>query len=309
MLLNPSHAGFTACTTNTTRIFPLLSPLALGGRDEQGENPYPDNPLKLEESPLYRECVSQLIAVGLVVGGAFTPTDALHVLGKYDRWSVAAARLGATLWSGLLGISPEQFSREVVRQVEVQLGRVVVSSALFEETGSMPMERDTVGRLLIDRALHADGRGSFAVSIDMQRHLVAVGAPVRSYLPPVAERLNARLVIPDHAEVRSALGAVVGGVVQSVRILIQPLLAGSVYRAHLPSEVRVFRQLEDAVACAQEVAAEKVEELARRAGASEAKVQVKREDQVLRDRRGLADEIYLGTEVIATAVGRPRMRA
>ena len=263
----------------------------------------------VEHPALYRECVSQLIAVGLVVGGAFTPTDALHVLGKYDRWSVAAARLGATLWSGLLGISPEQFSREVVRQVEVQLGRVVVSSALFEETGSMPMERDTVGRLLIDRALHADGRGSFAVSIDMQRHLVAVGAPVRSYLPPVAERLNARLVIPDHAEVRSALGAVVGGVVQSVRILIQPLLAGSVYRAHLPSEVRVFRQLEDAVACAQEVAAEKVEELARRAGASEAKVQVKREDQVLRDRRGLADEIYLGTEVIATAVGRPRMRA
>jgi N-methylhydantoinase A/oxoprolinase/acetone carboxylase beta subunit len=263
----------------------------------------------VEHPALYRECVSQLIAVGLVVFGAFTPTDALHVLGKYDRWSVAAARLGAALWGGLLGLSPEQFSRDVVRQVEVQLGRVVVSSALFEEMGSMPMERDTVGRLIIDRALHADGGGSFSVSIDMQRPLVAVGAPVRSYLPPVAERLNARLVIPDHAEVRSALGAVVGGVVQTVRVLIQPLLAGSVYRAHLPSEVRVFRQLEDAVECAQEVAAEKVEELARRAGASEAKVQVKREDQILRDRRGLADEIYLGTEVTATAVGRPRMRA
>jgi hypothetical protein len=37
-------------------------------------------------------------------------------------------------------------------------------------------------------------------------------------------------------------------------------------------------------------------------------VQVKREDQILRDRRGLADEVYLGTEVIATAVGRPRMK-
>jgi len=264
---------------------------------------------EVEHPSLYRECVSQLIAVGLVVVGAFTPTDALHVLGRYDRWSVAAARLGATLWGGLLGISPEQFSRDVVRQVEVQLGRVVVSSALFEETGSMPTEQDTVGRLIIDRALHADGGGTFAVSIDVQRNLVAVGAPVRSYLPPVAESLNARLVIPDHAEVRSALGAVVGGVVQSVRVLIQPLLAGSVYRVHLPSEVRVFGQLEDAVACAQDAAAEKVEELARRAGASEAKVQVKREDQILRDRRGLADEIYLGTEVIATAVGRPRAKA
>ena len=125
----------------------------------------------------------------------------------------------------------------------------------------------------------------------------------------MAERLKARLFIPEHAEVRNALGAVVGGVVQRVRVLIQPLLAGSVYRAHLPSEVRVFQQLEDAVECAQDEAGKKVEELVRRAGATEAKVQVKREDQILRDRRGLADEIYLGTEVIATAVGRPRMKA
>ena len=253
--------------------------------------------------------MNQLIAVGLVVVGAFTPTDAVHVLGRYDRWSVEAARLGATLWARRFGIGPEQFCQEVVRQVEVQLGRVVISSALSEDAESTPIARDGVGRLFIDRALHADGGGSFSVSVDMQRPLIAIGAPVGNYLPPVAERLNARLFIPEHAEVRNALGAVVGGVVQRVRVLIQPLLAGSVYRAHLPSEVRVFQQLEDAVECAQDEAGKKVEELARRAGATEAKVQVKREDQILRDRRGLADEIYLGTEVIATAVGRPRMKA
>lgn len=262
-----------------------------------------------EHQALHRECVNQLIAVGLVVVGAFTPTDAVHVLGRYDRWSVEAARLGATLWARRFGIGPEQFCQEVVRQVEIQMGRVVISSALAEDAESTPIARDGVGRLFIDRALHVDGGGSFSVSVDMQRPLVAIGAPVGNYLPPVAERLNARLFIPEHAEVRNALGAVVGGVVQRVRVLIQPLLAGSVYRAHLPGEVRVFQQLEDAVECAQHEAGKKVEELARRAGATEAKVQVKREDQILRDRRGLADEVYLGTEVIATAVGRPRMKA
>ena len=257
---------------------------------------------------LHRECVREMIAAGLVAVGAFTPTDALHVLGRYDRWPAAAARLGAILWAGLLGVSPERFAERVVRQVELQMGRIVVSTALLEETGAMPVAEDKVGRLIIDRALRADGGGSFAVSIEMQRHLVAVGAPVRSYLPPVAERLGARLVIPDHAEVRSALGAVVGGIVQRVRVLIQPLSARSLYRVHLPSEARVFPRLEDAVECAREVAASKAEELARRAGASEPNVQVKREDQILRDRRRPSDEIYLGTEVIATAVGRPRMR-
>jgi N-methylhydantoinase A/oxoprolinase/acetone carboxylase beta subunit len=253
--------------------------------------------------------VSQLIAVGLVVVGSFTPTDAVHVLGRYDRWSVEAARLGATLWARRLEVDAEQFSEAVVRQVEIQLGRVVISSALAEEAVPMPMARDGVGQLFIDRALRADGEGSFSVSVDMRRPLVAIGAPVGSYLPPVAERLNAGLFIPEHAEVRNALGAVVGGVVQRVRVLIQPLLAGSVYRAHLPGEVRVFPHLEEAVACAKDEAAEAVGELARRAGAIEAKVDVKREDQILRDRRGLADEIYLGTEVTATAVGRPRMRS
>jgi len=264
---------------------------------------------EVEHPALYRECVNRLIAVGLVVVGAFTPTDAVHVLGSYDRWSVEAARLGATLWAGRLHIGPEQFSEQVVRQVEIQLGRVVISSALADEAVSTPVAPDGVGRLFIDRALGGDQAGSFSVSVEMQRPLIAIGAPVGNYLPPVAERLNARLVIPDHAEVRNALGAVVGGIVQRVRVLIQPLLAGSVYRAHLPSEVRVFQQLEDAVACAQDEAAKKAEELARRAGAGEAKVEVKREDQILTDRRGLAGEIYLGTEVTATAVGRPRMRA
>jgi N-methylhydantoinase A/oxoprolinase/acetone carboxylase beta subunit len=276
---------------------------------EDGPVSLPQLLSEVEHPALYRECVSQLIAVGLIVVGAFTPTDAVHVLGSYDRWSVEAARLGATLWAGRFGIGLEQLCEEVVRQVEIQLGRVVISSALAEEAESMPVARDSVGRFFIDRALHANGGGSFSVSVDMQRPLIAIGAPVSNYLPPVAERLNARLFIPDHAEVRNALGAVVGGVVQTVRVLIQPLLAGSVYRAHLPGEVRVFRQLEEAVACAQDEAAKKVEELARRAGASEAKVDVKREDQILKDRRGLADEIYLGTEVTATAVGRPRMRA
>jgi N-methylhydantoinase A/oxoprolinase/acetone carboxylase beta subunit len=263
----------------------------------------------VEHPALYRECVKQLIEVGLVVGGAFTPTDAVHALGRFDRWSAEAARLGANLWAGSLGISPEQFCEKVLQQVEIQMGRVVIASALAEETGSSPMAQERVGRLLIDRGLVPDGERIFSVAFDMRRPLLAIGAPVGSYLPGVAKRLNARLVIPDHAEVRSALGAVVGGIVQSVRVLIQPLVAGSAYRVHLPSEMRQFGELEAAVECAENVAREKAEELAARAGARETKVHVAREDQVLRDKRGLADEIYLGTEVTATAVGRPRIRA
>ena len=276
---------------------------------EDGPIPLAELLDNVEHPSLYKDGVRQLIEAGLVVTSAFTPTDAVHVLGRFDRWSVTAARLGAVPWATRFGISPEEFCERVIRQVEVQMGRVLVASALSEEAESTPMTCDGVGRFFIDRVLHADTGGIFSVALAMQRPLVAIGAPVGNYLPPVAKRLNTRLFIPEHAEVRNALGAVVGGIVQNVRVLIQPLVAGSAYKVHLPSEVRRFGQLEDAVECAQDVARKKAEELAHRAGASEVKVQVKRKDQILRDRGGSEEEIYLGTEVVATAVGRPRMRA
>ena len=91
---------------------------------------------------------------------------------------------------------------ETYPKYQVQMGRVVISSALSEDAESTPTARDGVGQLFIDRALGADGGGSFSVSVGMQRPLVAIGAPVGNYLPPVAERLNAQLFIPEHAEVR-----------------------------------------------------------------------------------------------------------
>jgi hypothetical protein len=82
---------------------------------------------------------------------------------------------------------------------------------------------------------------------------------------------------------------------------------GNAYQVHLPSEVRDFPQLEDAVAYAREVAQKTAQDLARRAGASEVKVDIKRKDHIVRDAREWAEEIYLGTDIIATAVGRPRI--
>jgi N-methylhydantoinase A/oxoprolinase/acetone carboxylase beta subunit len=256
---------------------------------------------------LYRNSLSQLIEQGLVVASAFTPTDAVHVLGQYRLWSVKAAELGAILWANQLGVSVDNFCRQVVQQVEVQIGRAVIGSVVAEEKELSITRRDNIGRLLIDRALGADKGGLFSVSLDMHHPLVAIGAPVTSYLPSVAKRIHANLLIPDHADVNNAIGAVVGGVVQNVRVLIQPLDMGTAFQVHLPSEVRDFPLLEDAVAYAREVARKTARDLAHRAGASEVKVDIKREDHIVRDAREWAEEIYLGTDIIATAVGRPRI--
>ena len=295
----PLDGGEGSLAPPQREIWRLLGegPLSLSRLLASFEHPY-----------LYRRYLNELVERGLIVASAFTPTDAVHVLGQYQHGSAAAARLGAMLWARRLGLGLEQLCQQVVHQVVVQLGRAVVISALAEEGRALASSHDGVARLLIDRALGADDAGAFSVAMAMRRPLVAVGAPAATYLPAVAERLQARLHIPDHAEVGNAVGAVAGGVIQTVRVLIRLLPASDAYRVYLPSErAHDFGRLEEAAAYAQEEARRLAEGQALRAGASQPQVRVERRDRIARGGSGGMEDIYIETEVIATAVGRPRL--
>ena len=254
---------------------------------------------------LYRRYLYELMEQGLVVMSGFTPTDAIHVLGRYRCWSTEAAELGAALWARLFGETPKGFSERVVLQVEIQAGRAIMDCALAEEGFETADRRDGLERMMIDRALGANGGGSFSLSLSLERPVVAIGAPVSTYMPAVSSRVNAELRVPEHAAVANAIGTVAGGVAQTVRLLIRPVEIDRAYRIHLPSGTSQFDDLEEAVACAQEVAEEAARDLALRAGADQPRVKVERIDRVARG--GGVEEIYMETEVVARAVGRPRM--
>lgn len=256
-------------------------------------------------SSVYRRCLDELVERGLVVVSAFTPTDAVHVLGQYRCGSVEAAELGAALWAQRLGISGKEFCEQVVRQVIVQAGRAVIASALAEESVLMLWSRDSVGHLFIDRALGTDDGGVFSVTFSMRRSLIGIGAPVATYLPAVAAQLHAHLYIPEHAEVANAIGAAAGGVIQTVRILIRPLDEGNAYRVHLPFGVRDFQQLADAVTYAKDAARRLAQDRAHRAGANLVQVHIEQHD---RTAQVGSERLYIETEVIATAVGRPQLK-
>jgi N-methylhydantoinase A/oxoprolinase/acetone carboxylase beta subunit len=264
---------------------------------------------RVKIAPLYRRYLDELMEQGLVAMSAFTPTDAVHVLGRHRCWSLEAAELGAALWARLLGETPEALSERVVRQVEVQAGRAIMASALAEEGFAWDGRQDRLERMMIDRALGVDGGGAFSLTLSLKRPIVAIGAPVSTYLPPVTSRMGAELRVPEHAAVANAIGTVAGGVTQTVRILIRPVEMDRAYRVHLPSGTRTFDDLEEAVACAREEAEERARALALRAGADRPRVKVERIDRIARGGAGRTEEIYMESEVIARAVGRPRMDA
>jgi N-methylhydantoinase A/oxoprolinase/acetone carboxylase beta subunit len=261
-----------------------------------------------------RQAVYRLVGRGLVVLSAFTPSDVAHVLGYQHDWSLEAAQLGGEIFcrqATAARCSPggdlQALCQRVLQQVTLQAGRALVGVALAEVHGVDLNEDVPLRRLLVDQALaQLNGRETVLdVSLTLRRSLVAIGAPVSTYYPAVAGRLHTRLCIPPHAGIANAVGAVAGGVMQTVRVLIKPLDSeGGGYRVHLPTGIRDFPDLEEAAGYALQEASGLAEERARQAGAADVQVHSQRHDQIV-NAKDL--DIYLGSDITATGVGRPRL--
>ena len=255
--------------------------------------------------------VDQLVAERLVLRAGFTPTDALHALGRLDLWDVEAAGLGAQILAAQTRRSPQALCQEVVEGVSQRAATALVSKVLSDEAHPPQWEQEPTAALLLARAL-GDGGGeeqSLACDLTLRHPLVAIGAPVEAYMPRVAQQLNTRLIIPPRAEVANAVGAVAGGVVQRQRVLITPLEPGTgggyTVRLHLPDGVQDFHDVEAAVAYAQKRMEGWMADLARQVGAAQVEVQMAREDRTVPVKSGWGERLYLGSELVFTAAGRP----
>lgn len=248
--------------------------------------------------------LERLEAMRLVMRAGFTPTDALHVLGRFRRWDERASLLGARILAARLGRSPEAFCQQVVAEVSERVARELVAKVLSDEGTAMARTAFTVDALFA-RAAGNGADSSLGCRLYLREPVVGIGAPAGAYMPRVAELLNTELIIPQHADVANAVGAVAGGVVQRWQVMVQPLPEGGAFRAHLPDGVRDFATVEEAVAYAERRVPAALEAAVRQAGAAHVEVHMAREDRVAMAQAGWGQEIYLCTELTFTAAGRP----
>ncbi len=276
----------------------------------------------VEDGPLAAQRVRGLEARQIVLRSAFTPTDALHVLGRLNLWDAEASRVGAQMLAKQLGstgnlaqspgLSVETLCERVIDGVGDRVSKALVTKILSDEdsasgAGTPPdWEQEPSAAALLARALGSKPDSDLRCEMRLRQPVVAIGAPVEAYMPRVADQLSTELVIPPHAEVANAVGAVTGSVVQQIRVTIQPV-DGDTFRLHLPDGVRDFSTLAESVQCAEETMTERVESMAHEAGGAtlspgHIEVRTEREDRTAPVR---GDRIYLGTEMTFTAVGRP----
>ena len=242
--------------------------------------------------------------LGYVQRSALTPTDVLHTVGEFTAWNVRAARHALDLFAGLYGRPPD----ELAESIRSELVRRLCLEALRQEVGDgVAAESDgRLGAELLDAALAGRDVGALSLRLEYTRPIVAIGAPVDAFLPEVGERLSARVVIPPHAEVANAIGAVASEVVVREEAVIRP---GEIvnYVFHWREGRREYTGLEEAIASAREVLGGLATRRAREAGAATPRVRVDVDERRAYLATGELELVEVRLE--ARATGRPAMVA
>ncbi|OQX16581.1 MAG: hydantoinase/oxoprolinase [Desulfobulbaceae bacterium A2] len=132
-----------------------------------------------------------------VVVTGFTPTDALHVLGRLDLGDRARAEAGARRLAGLAGLEVEELCRRVLALVEERIAGHIIEHLMRRSWG------EQAAAVLAGR--REDEILRFEPSLKVP--LVGIGAAARHLLPGVAQRLHTTVSFPAHYEVGNAIGA------------------------------------------------------------------------------------------------------
>lgn len=244
--------------------------------------------------------LSRLESSGVIKRGALTPTDLLHVDGRFVRWDREAASRALALFSAMFGRPSSEVLRAALRVVTRRIFQEIVRREVSAEDARLH-DLPPQWSYLLDRAF--DGNGDCAglgVRLSLRRPIVALGAPAQALVPPVREHLDAEIVVPEDADVANAVGAIATEVVVREEVTIAPGVS-SAYVLYATDERVEFADLARATERATELARERARQRALEAGAAAPKVTVTRGDS-----SGLASDggqVFLERRVTAVALG------
>lgn len=158
-------------------------------------------------SPISTEHIDSLIQKRLVQAIGFTPTDALHVLDEYNQWDSEASLVGAKILSRLTPMDEYELCRKIKGEVAVNMA-----------TGLMGFMFRDVDKLQIEKMI----RGDYVSQLRSNVPVVLLGGPVAAYVDELGSLIDSQIIVPKHAEVGNAVGALVGKGVKRVEILVRP---------------------------------------------------------------------------------------
>ncbi len=254
--------------------------------------------------------LERLVARGLVMISGVTPSDASHVLGRLDAWDGAAAdkalRLMARRRTGAgerFATGPDVLAQAVVDQVTQQTVDCLLEAAFGEDAGFAGDEPQALARHALTRAGLARHRGVVEVSLTLGVPVIGLGASAPSYYGAVGDRLGCPMILPEHAGVANAIGAVAGQVSQRAVGLVSSPAEGR-FVAHLADGLQAFASSDAALQALETALVADASARARDAGAVDLRITVERD---IRQVEIEGRQMFIEARLTATASGRPRV--
>ena len=168
------------------------------------------------EGALGLEALEEL---GIIARSGPTPMDLLHVTGRFVQWDRATAERYLGLMARLTGQTMEDMVAALLETLTRRMSLELVKRQLDDEIDPAAIDSCPVCRALMAN-IFSGGSGYYAAAFHLRRPVIGIGAPVGHFLPGAASFLNAEVIIPDHADVANAIGAVTSQVVVSRRLRI-----------------------------------------------------------------------------------------
>ncbi|MGB9939268.1 hydantoinase/oxoprolinase N-terminal domain-containing protein [Methanosarcina sp.] len=236
--------------------------------------------------------LDSLMRKRLIQAIGFTPTDALHVLGEYTAWDGEASKMGAKLLERYTQTDHLELCKQIKKDVARNMALNLVSFILKDVP---PRE--------IEKILLSDRFTQFRMKIPV----VLIGGPVVAYIKELKQILDAEIIVPEHAEVGNAVGAVVGKGIKRIEILIKSTYSKDKKRLVLlfsPKGRETFGSYAEALEYASALGRKLVMEYMTEAGLDKGQVQIEasKKDIALSE----AGAIPVETKLVFVGIGMPK---
>ena len=241
--------------------------------------------------------LERLEKAGLIKRAGLTPTDLLHVKGEFGRWDACAARRALEIFAAMVHGSPDDVLSKVLTLFTRRLFDEVIRRELSHEKPSLHTLPDEWSILM---GKMFEGGGALDLKTSLSHPIIAIGAPAQAFALPLQERINARIIIPEHADVANAVGAIGAEIVVQNEIVIAPDLHGA-YLLYGEEHRFKYSSLDDATTYAVTLLEERSLEQAREAGAIDPVVVVSTSDSIASSAKG--ETVFVERVVRARATG------
>lgn len=262
------------------------------------------------KSRLENSALKRLVARGLVQVSGVTPSDASHALGRADAWNGDAARQAIRLiarkrtGSGdRLAETVEDMAQMIIDQLTHQTSLALLESAFAEEDTDFGLSPATLAQHVLMQKGLDQHRGLLRFDAGLNLPVVGLGASAPTYYPAVGNRVGTQMILPRHAGVANAVGAVVGRVsFRRAGTITAP--AEGRFRVHLDSGPEDFVDAEQAMTVLENHLTQEARKDAREAGAQDINISATRD---IRTAKAEAREVFLEAEIMVEASGRARI--